>query len=405
MAFLRSNRTAAEADAASVPTPRDGVDDGFASTPGVPAWSPAAAAPSASPSASPSATNRFFAKKVKGVELMNFSRQLAAFIRAGIPILDALDLLTEDCPNPTLRMALTEMSAGLRNGEPLSEALDRHPKVFATGYRAMLRSAELTGNLDTVLDRLAHYLERDIEAKSKVRSALVYPGVVAVMASGVITLLVVFVLPKFEVFFTSFNRELPLPTRMLISTANFLSSWYWVIAVGLALVCTALIVALRNESVRGNVDRWLLRVPVLGVTIRYAIVERFARVLSSMLQAGVTLPEAMAVATAGTNNRFVRRTLADARDAMMRGEGIADPLAQSGLLPRAASQMIRVGESTGYLDTQLDAVATFYERELDYRIKKLTSLFEPLVLIVMGGIVGFVALALVSAMYGIYRTS
>jgi type IV pilus assembly protein PilC len=134
------------------------------------------------------------------------------------------------------------------------------------------------------------------------------------------------------------------------------------------------------------------------------MVERFARILAAMLQAGVTLPEAMDVASAGTNNRYVRRTLANARDAMMRGEGIADPLAASQLFPPAATQMLRVGERTGYLDAQLEAVATFYERELDYRIKKLTSLFEPAVLIFMGVIVGFVALALVSAMYGIYRT-
>jgi type IV pilus assembly protein PilC len=224
------------------------------------------------------------------------------------------------------------------------------------------------------------------------------------MAVGVVTLLVVFVLPKFEIFFKSFKKELPLPTRMLLNSATFLGEWYWVLLLATAAAVVAAVFALRNERFRGHFDRWLLQVPVVGPTIRFAMVERFARVLGSMLQAGVTLPDAMDVAARGTNNRFVRKTLNEAREAMMRGEGIAAPLAASGMFPRPASQMIRVGESTGYLDTQLESIATFYERELDYKIKKITSLFEPAVLIVMGGIVGFVALALVSAMYGIYRT-
>jgi type IV pilus assembly protein PilC len=353
----------------------------------------------------PAAPRRqLFRKKVAAKDLMNFSRQLSAFVRSGIPILDALELLHEDASNSTLRQTLGEMSESLRRGEALSEALDRHPHVFPLGYRSMLRSAELTGNLDTVLDRLAHYLDRDIEAKGKIRSALLYPGVIAAMSIGVTTLLIVFVLPKFKVFFSSFGRELPLPTRMLLGLSDFLSTWYWALLIGAVVVVAAAVAALRNERVRGNVDRWLLRVPALGPTLRFAMVERFARILAAMLQAGVTLPEAMDVASAGTNNRYVRRTLANARDAMMRGEGIADPLAASQLFPPAATQMLRVGERTGYLDAQLEAVATFYERELDYRIKKLTSLFEPAVLIFMGVIVGFVALALVSAMYGIYRT-
>jgi type IV pilus assembly protein PilC len=275
MPFTRNSRPSS--DTGDIPQPRQSLEDAY----------PQAGldVPVAAPTA-PSATNKFFAKKVKGKDLMTFSRQLAAFIRAGIPILDALDMLIDDSSNATLKLALTEMSRGLSSGESLSETLDRHPKVFPTGYRAMLRSAELTGNLDTVLDRLAHYLERDYEAQSKIRAALVYPIVVAVMAVGVITLLVVFVLPKFEIFFQSFKKELPLPTRMLLNSATFLGQWYWVLLIAVAAAVVAGFFALRNEKFRGHFDRWLLQVPLVGPTIRFAMVERFARVLGSMLQAG-----------------------------------------------------------------------------------------------------------------------
>jgi type IV pilus assembly protein PilC len=349
------------------------------------------------------AKRKLFAKRVTPKDLMNFSRQLSAFIRAGIPILEAFDLLREDAANPTLRAAPRGDVGVAACGRGSFEALDRNPHVFPVGYRSMLRSAELTGNLDGVLDRLAHYLERDQEAKGKIRSALVYPCVVAVMSVGVVTLLVVFVLPKFKVFFTSFDRELPAPTRALLWISQFLSTWYWALLAGLVLAVIGGVFALRNERIRGHVDRRLLHVPAIGPTIRFAIVERFARVLGAMLQAGVTLPEAMDVAAAGTNNRFVRSTLTAARDAMMRGEGIADPLASSGLFPAAATQMLRVASApatstSSSTPSQRSTSGSSTTASSDSR----RSSSRPAHL--MGIVVGFVALALVSAMYGIYRT-
>ena len=350
----------------------------------------------------PKSTSSFFDKRVKPKELMQFSRQLAAFVRAGIPILDGLSLLAEDTTNPTMKRALADMEDSLRRGDSISSALERSPKVFSKAYRSMLRSAELTGNLDTVLERVAGYLERDVEARSKIKAASVYPIVIVVMAVGVVTLLVTYVLPKFSLFFKGFHTRLPLPTRMLINSTNFLTNW-WFVIVGVAVAAgAALAWSWRRPQYRRHIDRLILRLPVMGPLLRFAMVERFCRILSSMLQAGVSLPEAMTVASQAMNNLVVEKALDEAREGIMRGEGLAGPLGRTALFPPAATQMLRVGEDTGSMDVQLDAAARYYEREVDDKLKRLTSLFEPVILIVMGVIVGFVAIALVSAMYGIF---
>lgn len=340
--------------------------------------------------------------RVKGTDLMHLSRQLAAFLRGGIPILDGLDLLAEEASNATLRRALADVSDGLRQGEPLAEAFDRHPKVFPAAYRSMIRSAELTGSLDTVLDRLTVYVEREVAAKNQIRSAMTYPAVIVVLSIGVSLLLVTFVLPKFRVFFSSFNQELPLPTRMLLGLSDLVRDYWWAGLAGSVMFAVLATMYLRSDGGKLRRDRVLLKVPVIGDALRYSIVERFARVMSSMLQAGVPLGDAMNVAADAVANRPAAIKLRVAREAMLRGDGISGPLADSGLFPAPARQMLRVGEDTGSLDEQLEAVASFYEKELDYKVKQITTLMEPAVLIVMGVIVGFVALALVSAMYGIY---
>jgi len=340
--------------------------------------------------------------RVKGTDLMHLSRQLAAFLRAGIPILDGLDLLSREASNATLRRALADVAEGLRQGEPLAEAFDRHPKVFPPAYRSMIRSAELSGNLDTVLDRLTVYVEREVVARNQIRSAMTYPAVIVVLSVAVSVLLVTFVLPKFRVFFASFDQELPLPTRMLLGLSDLIRDWWWAGLTGSVVLVVLATMYLRTDRGKLRRDHVLLRVPVIGAAIRYSVVERFARVMASMLQAGVPLGEAMNVAGDATGNRPAAIALRTARETMLRGDGIAGPLADTGLFPAPARQMLRVGEDTGSLDEQLETVASFYEKELDYKVKQITTLMEPAVLIVMGAIVGFVALALVSAMYGIY---
>lgn len=339
-------------------------------------------------------------KRVKRVELMNLSRQLAAFLEAGVPLLDAIDLLGEETDRVAVRRVLNDIGANLRAGSTLSEAVDRFPKDFPAFYRGILRSAELTGRLDTVLGQLSEYLERDLEARRKVKGVMIYPAVVAVLAVVTVVILSVFVLPKFQLFFTSLGTDLPLPTRMLLATTGFVASWWWALVGGLVAVVVGYLLAMRLDPARRLRDGMVLRVPVLGVTVRFAVVERFSRLLASMTAAGVPLPEAMTVATASLRNLVFERALGRARREMIDGAGLATPVAATRLFPAVVTQMIRVGEETGTLDRQLEVAAKYYARELDYKIQKLTTLIEPMVMLVMGLVVGFVAVALVSAMYG-----
>ncbi len=341
-------------------------------------------------------------RRVSTPELMHLSRQLAAFLRAGIPILEALSSLSEASENPFVAATLVDVADALREGESFAEALDAHPRVFPAVYRGMVRTSELTGNLDGVLDQLAGYLERDLEARRQLTSALTYPSVVLLTAIVTIVILASWVIPKFETFFDSFNATLPLPTRMLLWMTGFLGTWWWALMAVLGLAVIGGLASFRSARGRAVWDRVLLGLPVIGTTARYVIVERFCRTLGSMVHAGVTLPEAMAVAAAGTNNAVFVSALETARADLLGGEGIARPIAASGLFPSSVVQMVRAGEDTGTLDEQLVNAAAFFEQELRFKIKHLTSLFEPLVIVGVGLMVGFVALALVTAMYGIY---
>ncbi len=223
------------------------------------------------------------------------------------------------------------------------------------------------------------------------------------MSVVVVVVLAVFVMPRFEVFFASLDAELPLPTRMLLAVTDFVGDYWWALAGGLAALLFLLFAGTRAEQGKYLWHKLLLKVPVLGETLRFVLVERFARILAAMVGAGVSLPEALRVATESLRNRVFMRALSGVGESMFRGEGLAQPLTATGLFPTTATQMIRVGEETGTLDNQLEVTAAYYEGELTYKIDKLTALFEPLVIIVMGVVVGFVAVALVSAMYGVFN--
>jgi len=343
------------------------------------------------------------APRVKREAVMHLSRQLGAFIRAGLPLIDAVHTLGAEAENSSVRRMMREVEDGLRGGEKLSDCFDRHPKIFPEYYRGILRSAELSGQLDTVMEQLAKYLERDLEARRKIKAAMIYPAMIAAMSVVTVVVLASFVLPRFKEFFASLHAELPLPTRMLLAVTDFLSNWWWALLAGLVTVAVVVAAALRTEAGRYARDRIVLKVPALGPTVRFALVERFCRILSSMVGAGVALPEALRVATESLRSLVFMRALSRVGEALLEGEGLAAPLAATALFPMTAAQMMRVGEETGTLDAQLEVAARYYEGELDYKLKKLISLFEPAVIIVMGLVVGFVAVALVSAMYGIFN--
>ena len=341
-------------------------------------------------------------KMVPRKEVMNFSRQLAVFMAAGIPIMEALEVIVEETSGNLMKSALINMIESLRSGDTFAAAAAAHPEAFPNYYVGILESAELTGSLDVVLDQLAEYMERDAKARAKVTSALIYPSVVAGMSVVTVVILAVFVLPRFVVFFKSLNAKLPLVTRMLLNFSGYVTRWWYLILLVVVVLVGGFMTMRRTDGGKAKIDGLILKLPVIGNLTQVAILERVCRILSSLLKAGVDLPRSMAVAAESANNAVYRKALEGIREEMMEGQGLAGPIARTGLFPGAAKQMFRVGEETGTLDQQLEVAAAYYGRELETKVDHATSLFEPAIIIAMGLVVGFVAVALISAMYGIY---
>jgi type IV pilus assembly protein PilC len=345
----------------------------------------------------------YIGRAVKAEEVMNFSRQAASFLKAGIPILDALATVAEESASKKMAEVLDDIRRRVRGGSTFGDAVALHPKVFPGYYIAMVRSAELTGQLDDVLDQLAGYLERDISARRQVKSALTYPTFVFFLAIAAVIVMSAWVLPKFKDLYSNLGAKLPLPTRMLLGITDFFANWWWLVVAALIAFVLVSYAIFGGKHGKARRDSFVLKLPAFGPLIHLVIIERFCRVLSALVVAGVALPDALHVSADSTNSRVFQSKLGVARESMMRGEGLARPITASGLFPAAARQMIRVGESTGTLDQQLQSAASFYERELTYRLKRATDLFEPIVIVVVGAIVGFVAVAQVSAMYSVYH--
>ncbi len=340
-------------------------------------------------------------EKVKKKNLMNFTRQLAVFVKAGIPITDALTTIADETTDVALRRALTEMTEDLRNGGLFSAAAAQHPQVFPNYYVGILQAAELTGRLDESLNSLAEYLQREMETRGKVVSALAYPLVVMGMSFFTVLILAGYVLPQFKPLFEELDADLPLPTRMMLFIARFFTDLWYVTAIGFLLFVSVIVFLRTNPKGKEIWQRFSLKIPVIGGILEYAILERFCSVLAAMLQSGVAVPDAMATTNEAVSNVVYREQLEIARQQMLEGSGFAQPLIDTELFPGAARQMFKVGEETGTLDDQLDVAAEYFNRELEYRIKTFTSMFEPVMIVFVGLIVGFVAIALVSAMYGV----
>jgi type IV pilus assembly protein PilC len=340
-------------------------------------------------------------EKVKKKELMHFTRQLAVFVKAGIPLTDALVTIGDETEDVALRRCLGAMIDDLRNGGLLSASAQNHPEAFPEYYVGILQSAELTGQLDESLESLAGYLEREIDTRSKVVSALSYPMVVMVMAFGTVLLLAGYVLPQFKPLFEELGAELPLPTRMMLFFSRFFTDLWFITAAFFMMLIAIFLFLTKTEKGRDTKDRMVLKLPVISGIVDYSILERFCRILSAMVKAGVPLPEGLKTTTDATSNRVYRERLEVARAAMLEGKGFSQPLIDTELFPGAAKQMFKVGEETGTLDEQLHVASIYFDRELDARIKKFTTMFEPIMIVFVGVIVGFVAVALVSAMYGV----
>jgi type IV pilus assembly protein PilC len=340
-------------------------------------------------------------EKVKKKELMHFTRQLAVFVKAGIPITEALEIIGDETEDVALRRTISAMIEDLRNGGTLSAAAREHPECFPNYYMGILQSAELTGKLDETLENLAGYLERELETKAKVVGALSYPMVVMVLALFTVAVLAGYVLPQFKPLFEELDADLPLPTRMLLGVATLFSELIYIPATAFVLFIGLMYWLFRTKSGKPVKDRLVLKIPIIKGIVDYAILERFCRILGAMVKAGVPLVEGLKTTTESVSNVVYEEKLEVAQATMMEGGGFARPLADTELFPGAAKQMFKVGEETGTLDEQLEVAAIYFDRELESRIKKFTAMFEPIMIVFVGVIVGFVAMALVSAMYGV----
>ena len=340
-------------------------------------------------------------EKVKKKNLMNFTRQLAVFVKAGIPITDALTTIADESTDVALRRALGEMVDDLRNGGLFSAAAAQHPQVFPNYYIGILQAAELTGRLDESLDSLAEFIKREMDTRSKVVGALAYPLVVMSMSLVTVIILAGYVLPQFKPLFEELNAELPLPTRMMLFIARFFTDLWYVTAIVFLIFIATVMFFVMHPTGKELWQRISLKIPVIGGIIEYAILERFCAVLGTMLVAGVAVPSAMETTTEAVANIVYREQLDIARQQMLEGSGFTQPLIETELFPGAARQMFKVGEETGTLDQQLEVAAEYFNRELEFRIQRFTTMFEPIMIIFVGMIVGFVAIALVSAMYGV----
>lgn len=340
-------------------------------------------------------------EKVKKKNLMNFTRQLSVFVKAGIPITEALTTIGDEATDVALRRAITTMVDDLRNGGLLSTAAAQHPQVFPNYYIGILQAAELTGRLDESLDQLASYIAREMDTRAKVIGALAYPLVVMSLAMVTVVILAGYVLPQFKPLFEELDADLPLSTRTMLFVARFFTDLWYITAIGTLLFFSAVAFLAFHPTGKEIWQRISLKLPMLGGIVEYAILERFCSVLHTMLRAGVAVPSAMETTTEAVANVVYREQLEIARQQMLEGSGFTQPLIETELFPGAARQMFKVGEETGTLDDQLGVAAEYFNRELEYRIKAFTTAFEPIMIIFVGLVVGFVAVSLVQAMYGV----
>ena len=348
-----------------------------------------------------SGESQLFVSKIKTRDLAVFSRQLATLIESGIPIIRGLLLLQEQAPSKRFRQVLADVIVEVQQGRFFSEAIAKHGKVFPDIYPRLIEVGERAGNLEIVLRQLATYMEKEEELVRKIRGGMAYPSFVLLMAIGVAVLLITVALPPLMDMFTVFDAELPLPTRVLMALTDFTTAYRKQLLAGVLLTIAAAIMFVRSKTGRVVLDRMVLKVPLVGAVVIQGAVARMCRSTSTLLQAGIALPEIMDLVTRSQGNSIVRSALEQVHRELLEGHGLADPLAQRKVFPGLLVQMVRVGEETGSLDTNMDTLAIFYEDETSRTVDALTGAMGPALTIFIGVIVGFVALAVIMPMYSL----
>lgn len=342
------------------------------------------------------ATNRGSRLKVKSRELLIFSRQLSTIVDSGLPLLQGLDILSEQTEDVRFQKCIREIAQAVEAGETFSEALRRYPRIFSDLYVSMIRAGEASGDLDGVLLQLADYLEAMEELKRRIRSAMTYPVVALSMIILIASGLIIWVVPQFADIFASFDAQLPAPTMMLIHISNALRNPITVGALFLIIVGST--IGLRSygatETGRYNIDRAKLRLPVFGKLLRKVAISRFTRTLSTLTRSGVAILGALEIAERTAGNEVFAKAVRQAGESVRNGETLADPLARSGQFPAMVTRMIGVGEKTGALEQMLAKISDFYDSEVRAAVDGLTSLIEPILILFMGVIVGGIVIAL-----------
>lgn len=340
-------------------------------------------------------------QRVRLRDLVMFSRQFATMIDAGLSVVKCLDILQKQTRNPKMKDVIGEVKRDVAGGMSLTEALQKHPRIFTPLYINMIRSAEAGGILDLVLDRLATFLEKEQETRNKIKSAMTYPAVVFCFAVLMLIALLFFVLPKFKGIFDAMGLQLPLTTKLMLNSSDYLRSYWYIALVVMIGSVVAFKLLARTERGKYTLDAAKLRLPVFGDLILKTSVSRFARTFGTLISSGVPVLRALEIVADTAGNRVVAETVGRARSAIKEGEKISTPLFGSKIFPVMVTQMIAVGEETGRLDQMLVKVSNFYDEEVDATLKGLTSLIEPLMIVGLGIIVGFIAVSVISPIYSL----
>ncbi|MGO9952787.1 MAG: type II secretion system F family protein [Dissulfurispiraceae bacterium] len=334
-------------------------------------------------------------KKIKDRDIIVFTRQFASMYNAGIPIVQGLDIMSKQTENKTLRAIIGQVKSDVEGGVTMAEALKKHPKAFNELYVNLVGAGEMGGVLDSVLQRLAVYIEKAMKLKKKVKGAMIYPTVVMFIAALVVAIIMIFVIPVFAKVFSEMGAALPLPTQLVIGFSNFLSGLGGLI-VFFAIVGFIVGFRMYRKTPAGhmNTDRLFLKIPIIGNLIRKVAVARFSRTLGTLISSGVPILDAHEICAKSAGNKVVEKVVFEVKREVASGKTVSEPLAKSDVFPPMVVQMISVGESTGALDQMLSKISDFYDDEVDNSVQNLTVLLEPLLMVFLGTVIGFIVVSL-----------
>jgi len=339
-------------------------------------------------------TISFKSKSIKTRDIVIFTRQFATMINSGLPLVQSLDILAKQTENPALADVTRQVVFDVESGHTLADAFSKHPKAFTELYVNMVAAGEAGGILDTILLRLATFLEKSDALIRKVKGAMVYPGVILSVAGIAIAVLLIFVIPTFQKMFASVGMELPLPTRIVIAMSDFLINYWWAILLIIAGIAYAIRAYYQTSDGRLRLDQMMLNAPVLGDLLRKSAVSRFTRTLGTLISSGVSILDGLEITAKTAGNRVIHDAVMESRNSIAGGETIAGPLEKSKVFPPMVISMIAVGEQTGGLDEMLSKIADFYDEEVDVAVSALLSLMEPMMIVFLGVIVGGMVVAM-----------